>query len=67
MQLESTKAILAALWLSGVWAAGIAADLDSLSPWTMPASVGVLSLLVTVGCWRVQRQSMSEARLEALR
>ena len=67
MQLVSIKAVIAMLWVSGVSLAGIAANVTSLSSWTVLAGVAVLPPLVMMRQWNDPRQSMSQSIQEALR
>ena len=67
MHLQSVKATIATLWVSGAWAAGIASGVNSLRQWTLLASVGILPSLVMLWYWNDPRQSMSEAIQEAIR
>jgi hypothetical protein len=67
MQLVSIKAIIATLWVSAVFIAGIAGNVDSLPRWTVLAGVAVLPPLVMMRRWNDPRQSMSQSIQEALR
>ncbi len=67
MQLQSIKAAIATLWVSGVWAAGVAGNVNSVSHWTLVASVGALPPLVMLWYWNVPRQTTSEAIREVLK
>lgn len=67
MQIQTIKAAMATLWVSGVWAAGIASSVSSLPQWTMLATVGILPPLVLLWYWTVPAQSTSEAIQEVLR
>ena len=67
MQRPSIKATIATLWVSSVWAAGIAANVNSLSAWTVLASAGILPLLIALWRWETPGPSMSESIQEVLR
>ena len=61
MRLESMKASIATLWVSSVWAAGIAGNVNSLPAWTVLASGGILLPLILLWRWEIPRPSMSES------
>jgi hypothetical protein len=67
MHLVSIKAITAMLWVSVVSIAGIAANVNSFSSWTVLAGVAVLPPLVMMRRWNDPGQSMSQTIQEALR
>jgi hypothetical protein len=67
MQLESIKAIVAAMWVSAVCAAAIAGNLQSLSGWTVLVGVAVLPPLVMMWRWNHPSPTMSESIQEARR
>jgi hypothetical protein len=52
------KATVATLWISGVCAAGIAADVDSLPGWAALAGLAALLPLVIWWRWNTPRPSM---------
>jgi hypothetical protein len=58
MERESLKATVATLWISGVCAAGIAADVDSLPGWAALAGLAALLPLVIWWRWNTPRPSM---------
>jgi hypothetical protein len=67
MQLVAIKAVVAAAWVSALGAAGLAADVKSLSGWTVLVGVGLMPSLVLLWWWNDAHQTMSEAIQEALR
>lgn len=67
MQPSSLKAAVATVWASAVCAAGIAANVQTVSGWTVLASVAVLPPLVTMWTWKHAGQTMSESIQEARR
>ena len=66
MKLESIKATVATVWVSAVCISGIAANLKSLSGWTVLAGVAVLPPVVMMWQWNNPRQTISESIQEAL-
>jgi len=67
MQLVSTKAIIAMLWISMVLILGIALNMHSFSSWNVLAGVAIVPLLVMMWRWNDPRQTMSESIQEARR
>jgi hypothetical protein len=67
MQLVSIKAVIALVWVSTVSIAGIAANFNSFSGWTILAAAAVIPPLVMTWLWAEPSPSMSESIQEALR
>jgi hypothetical protein len=67
MQLESIKGIFSTLWVSAVFAAAIAGNLQSVSGWTVLVGVAVVPPLVMMWRWNHPAQTMSESIQEARR
>lgn len=67
MQLVSTAAAAAVLWVSAVSAAGIYGNLNSFSSWTVLAGVAIFPSLVLMRRQNDPQPSMSQSIQEALR
>jgi hypothetical protein len=67
MQLVSTKAIIAMLWISMVLILGIAGNMHSFPSWTVLTGVALVPPLVMMWRWNDPRQTMSESIQEARR
>lgn len=67
MKLNSIKALVVAVWVSAVCAAGIAGSVNTLSGWTVLAGVAALSSLVLMWRWNEPGQTLSESIQEARR
>ena len=67
MQLISIKFVIAALWVSAVSIAGVAADVHSLGGWAVLGALAVFPPLVMVRRWTEPQESISESIQKALR
>ena len=67
MQLASIRFILALVWVSAVFVAGIASNVSSFLTWAVLAGVAVVPPLVMVQRWNDPSQTMSERIREVLR
>ena len=67
MQLLSIKAVLAMLWVSAVSIAGIAANVESVSGWTILAVVAAVPPLVMIRGWNDPGPTMSQTIQQARR
>jgi hypothetical protein len=67
MRLNSVKATVSAVWVSAVCAAGVAANVGSLSGWTVVTGLAILPPLVMMWRWNDPPATMSEIIQEARR
>jgi cation transporter-like permease len=67
MQLKYTRVTLAGAWISAVCAAGLVANVSSLSSWIVLVGFAILPPLVMMQWWNDPAQSMSESIQEVLR
>jgi hypothetical protein len=67
MQLKHTKVTLTGAWISAVSAAGLVANVSSLSSWIVLVGFAILPPLVIMQWLNDPAQSMSESIQEALR
>ena len=67
MRLKYMKAIIAAVWVLAVCAAGLAGHVTVSSSWTVLVLCAVVPPLIMVRYWKQPPQSMSESIHEVLR
>lgn len=67
MTLQHMRVTLAVLWVLAVGVAGIAADVVSLSGWTILAGVALIPPVVLLKFWNRPPKTLSESIQEALR
>jgi Cu/Ag efflux pump CusA len=67
MQFENKKVTFATVWVVAMVALGFAANVTSLSGWTILAGLAALPPIVMLRFWSEPAQSMSESIREARR
>ena len=67
MQIDDVKRIVAVVWLSAAWAAGLLAQITSASAWLILTACAAVPLLVMARLWKHPQPSMSESIRDVLR
>jgi hypothetical protein len=67
MKVDNIKAAAAALWVSGVGAAGLLVDVTSPSSWIVLVGCAGVPLLIMARYWNYRDQTMSESTQQVVR